>query len=144
MVIKNGYEARLAKMAGDENVTIPKPTNAYMKYLDDIETGGSGGGGGSGGTEWLKVTITTAGDPEVATLDKTAGEIYAAFPFVIGVEAINGKFNTYRLESLRFVEGRGCSFSFQYGTESPWVFYASAAADLPTDQEPDAPSPSPN
>lgn len=39
---KNGYEARLAKMAGDENVTIPKPTNAYMKYMDDIEDGGGG------------------------------------------------------------------------------------------------------
>ena len=39
---KNGYEARLAKMAGDENVTIPKPTNAYMKYLDDIENEGGG------------------------------------------------------------------------------------------------------
>ena len=67
---KNGYEARLAKMAGDENVTIPKPTNAYMKYMDDIE---DGGGGGS-----ALPAVTAADNGKVLTViegawDKAAG-----------------------------------------------------------------------
>lgn len=67
---KNGYEARLAKMAGDENVTIPKPTNAYMKYMDDIED--SGGGGSA------LPAVTAADNGKVLTViegawDKAAG-----------------------------------------------------------------------
>ena len=36
MTIKNGYQARLAKLAGNETVTVPAPRNTYEKLLDEI------------------------------------------------------------------------------------------------------------
>lgn len=78
---KNGYEARLAKMAGDENVTIPKPTNAYMKYMDDIEPGGSSGGGGGGGDMFIVHATRNWDDSQndfVLTIEEAVEDIRAA------------------------------------------------------------------
>lgn len=93
-----------------------------------IDEGGGGGG-------WLKVTMTEDSESGVTTLDKTAGEIYAAFPFVIAVKDDEGELTAYRLDS-QFSDVDGYEFSFHRGNNSPWVFYSSAADDYPTDEKP--------
>lgn len=128
MVIKNGYEARLAKMAGDENVTIPKPTNAYMKYMDGIDL--EGGGGGGSGTGWLVARATRVSDSEDSpfVLDKTARELMDAAPFVVCVKPGEGQSGVYAAGYL----GRWGVVEGTYGFEL-WhdMYMASSLDDYP-------------
>lgn len=131
MVIKNGYEARLAKMAGDENVTIPKPTNAYMKYMDDIDV--EGGGGGGSGTGWLVVNDTYDTETDIDTLDKTAEEIWNAYPFVVAVDN-DGQDNYAYWINRR--ERSDLGYRFEFRGDSGLTVYAASASDYPTSEEP--------
>ena len=125
----NRHEQYLNRIATGEGDIPPYPQNREEQYLAAIVENGGGGGGGSGGG----VLVVTAAENEQGTklvCDKTAAEMYAAFPAIILYEVNN---NAAYLINNAYKSGDDYEFAYYdpAGGGAPVVYEASSGDAYP-------------
>ena len=123
----NAVEAAIMWGAGadiDPPVAYDRDDALRLAQAQAIRDGGGSGGG------MLVVNAVYSEETSGYTLDKTAGEIYAACPFVVAVEEDNG-FAVYQLREYFLSNDEGYRFGFM-GSEI-LTFIAASADDYPTE-----------
>lgn len=112
-----------------------------VKGWIDPSQGGGGGGGGGGGAAWLECAVIThddGGGHYYYTLDKTAGEIVEALPYVLLVNDAMEDNNVISYSYITLYEHYDASGddpeSFEFDTSDSLSFFASGSDDYPSTQ----------